>query len=37
MMDPSVVAGLIRTAICLPPEVVLQTAVPTLRAEYYPR
>lgn len=37
MMDPAIVAGLIRTAISLPPEVVLQTAVPTLRRENYPR
>jgi NAD(P)-dependent dehydrogenase (short-subunit alcohol dehydrogenase family) len=37
MMDPAVVAGLVRTAATLPPEVVLQQAVVTLRNEYYPR
>ncbi|HEY7043157.1 MAG TPA: SDR family oxidoreductase [Nocardioidaceae bacterium] len=37
MMDPQIVAGLVRTAITLPPEVVLQNAVVTLRNEYYPR
>ena len=37
MMDPAIVAGLIRTAIMLPPEVVLQTLVVTTRGEYYPR
>ena len=37
MMDPAIVAGLIRHAVTLPPEAVLQTAVPTLRNEYYPR
>jgi hypothetical protein len=37
MMDPAVVAGLVRTAVTLPPEVVLQQAVVTLRNEYYPR
>jgi NAD(P)-dependent dehydrogenase (short-subunit alcohol dehydrogenase family) len=37
MMDPAVVAGLVRTAITLPPEVVLQSLVVTLRNEYYPR
>jgi NAD(P)-dependent dehydrogenase (short-subunit alcohol dehydrogenase family) len=36
-MDPRVVAELIRHAVTLPPEVVLQSAVPTLRNEYYPR
>lgn len=37
MMDPDIVAGLIRTAITLPPEATLQTAVVTLRNEYFPR
>lgn len=37
MMDPAVVAGLIRTAVTLPPETVLQSAVLTLRNETYPR
>jgi len=37
MMDPEIVAGLIRTAITLPPEAVLQTAVVTLRNESFPR
>ena len=37
MMDPAIVAGLIRTAVTLPPEVVLQSLVVTLRNEYYPR
>jgi len=37
MMDPATVADLIRYAIDLPPEVVLQSAVMTLRNEYYPR
>jgi len=37
MMDPAIVAGLIRTAITLPPEAVLQTAVITLRNEQFPR
>lgn len=37
MMDPAIVAGLIRQAVTLPPEAVLQTAVLTLRNEYYPR
>jgi NAD(P)-dependent dehydrogenase (short-subunit alcohol dehydrogenase family) len=37
MMDPAIVAGLVRTAVTLPPEVVLQQAVVTLRNEYYPR
>lgn len=36
-MDPRIVAELIRHAITLPPEAVLQSAVPTLRNEYYPR
>jgi hypothetical protein len=37
MMDPAVVAGLIRTAVTLPPQVVLQSVVVTPRTEYYPR
>lgn len=37
MMDPAIVAGLVRTAVTLPPEVVLQSLVITLRNEYYPR
>ena len=37
MMDPAVVAGLVRTAITLPPDVVLQSLVVTLRNEHYPR
>ncbi|UDY24974.1 SDR family oxidoreductase [Nocardioides sp. Kera G14] len=37
MMDPTVVASLIRFAITLPPEGVLQSAVITLRNESYPR
>jgi len=37
MMDPAVVAGLVRTAVTLPREVVLQNVVVTLRNEYYPR
>jgi 3-oxoacyl-[acyl-carrier protein] reductase len=37
MMDPAIVAGLVRTAVTLPTEVVLQSAVVTLRNEYYPR
>ncbi|WGL53014.1 SDR family NAD(P)-dependent oxidoreductase [Nocardioides sp. BP30] len=37
MMDPEIVAGLIRTAVTLPPEAVLQSAVITLRNETYPR
>jgi NAD(P)-dependent dehydrogenase (short-subunit alcohol dehydrogenase family) len=37
MMDPAVVAGLVRTAITLPPDVVLQSLVVTKRSEYYPR
>jgi NAD(P)-dependent dehydrogenase (short-subunit alcohol dehydrogenase family) len=37
MMDPAIVAGLVRTAVELPPEVVLQNVVVTLRNEYYPR
>jgi NAD(P)-dependent dehydrogenase (short-subunit alcohol dehydrogenase family) len=37
MMDPATVAGLIRFAVTLPPESVLQSAVITLRNESYPR
>ncbi|MDN4175461.1 SDR family oxidoreductase [Nocardioides sp. SOB77] len=37
MMDPAIVAGLVATAVTLPPEVVLQNVVVTLRNEYYPR
>lgn len=37
MMPPSVVAGLVRTAATLPPEVVLQSLVVTTRVETYPR
>lgn len=37
MMDPAIVAGLVRTAVTLPPEAVLQSAVLTLRNETYPR
>lgn len=37
MMDPAIVAGLVRTAVTLPPEVVLQNVVVTLRNENYPR
>lgn len=37
MMDPAIVARLIRTAITLPPEAMLQNMVPTLRNEYFPR
>jgi NAD(P)-dependent dehydrogenase (short-subunit alcohol dehydrogenase family) len=37
MMDPGVVASLIRFAVTLPPESVLQNAVITLRNESYPR
>jgi NAD(P)-dependent dehydrogenase (short-subunit alcohol dehydrogenase family) len=37
MMDPGVVADLIRFAVTLPPECVLQNAVITLRNESYPR
>lgn len=36
-MDPAIVARLVRTAVTLPPEVVLQSLVVTLRNEYYPR
>jgi NAD(P)-dependent dehydrogenase (short-subunit alcohol dehydrogenase family) len=37
MMDPRTVASLIRFAVTLPPEGVLQSAVITLRNEVYPR
>lgn len=37
MMDPRAVAGLVVTAITLPPSVVLQSAVITPRVEQYPR
>jgi len=37
MMDPRIVAELIRHAITLPPEAVLVNAIPTLRNEYFPR
>lgn len=37
MMDPAVVAGLVRTAVTLPPQVVLQSMVVTTRNEYFPR
>lgn len=37
MMDPAIVAGLVRTAVTLPPEAVLQSLVVTLRNEVYPR
>jgi 3-oxoacyl-[acyl-carrier protein] reductase len=37
MMDPAVVAGLVHTAVTLPPQVVLQSLVVTGRTEYYPR
>ena len=37
MMDPAIVAGLIRHGVTLPPEAVLQNAIPTLRNEYFPR
>jgi NAD(P)-dependent dehydrogenase (short-subunit alcohol dehydrogenase family) len=37
MMDPAIVAGLVCTAVTMPPEVVLQSLVVTLRNEYYPR
>jgi NAD(P)-dependent dehydrogenase (short-subunit alcohol dehydrogenase family) len=37
MMDPTIVAGLVRTAVTLPSEVVLQSLVVTLRNEYFPR
>ena len=37
MMDPAAVAALIRTAVTLPPSMVLQSLVVTSRNEYYPR
>lgn len=37
MMDPRVVARVISTAVILPPDTVLQSAVITKRIEYYPR
>jgi NAD(P)-dependent dehydrogenase (short-subunit alcohol dehydrogenase family) len=37
MMDPAIVADLIRHAVTMPPEAVLQNAIPTLRNEYFPR
>lgn len=37
MMDPAIVAGLIGTAVTLPPDVVLQNLVVTTRVEQYPR
>jgi len=37
MMPPDVVAGIIATALTLPPEVVLQSAVVTMRNEVFPR
>jgi NAD(P)-dependent dehydrogenase (short-subunit alcohol dehydrogenase family) len=37
MMDPAAVARVIRTAITLPPELVLQNVVLTMRNESYPR
>jgi NAD(P)-dependent dehydrogenase (short-subunit alcohol dehydrogenase family) len=37
MMPPEVVAGIIGTAVTLPPEVVLQSAVVTMRNEVFPR
>jgi NAD(P)-dependent dehydrogenase (short-subunit alcohol dehydrogenase family) len=37
MMDPTIVARLVRTAVTLPPEVVLQSLVVTLRNENFPR
>jgi len=37
MMDPAVVAGLIHTAVTLPPQVLLQSLVVTGPTEYYPR
>ena len=37
MMDPAIVAGLIRTAVTLPPQVVLQSFVVTTRGETFPR
>jgi len=37
MMDPRIVADIIRHAVTLPAEAVLQNAIPTLRNEYFPR
>lgn len=37
MMDPEVVAGLVRTAVTLPADAVLQQAVITPRVEWFPR
>src|SRR4051794_12457620 len=37
MMDPANVARLVRAAVTLPPDVVLQTLVVTPRSEYFPR
>jgi 3-oxoacyl-[acyl-carrier protein] reductase len=37
MMDPAVVAGVIHTAVTLPPQVLLQSLVVTTRNEYFPR
>ena len=37
MMNPAVVAGLVRTAVTLDPSVVLQSLVVTGRTEYFPR
>lgn len=37
MMDPAVVAGLVRTAVTLPPDVMVQSLVVTTRNEYFPR
>lgn len=37
MMDPAVVAGLVRTAVTLPAEVMVQSLVVTTRNEYFPR
>jgi NAD(P)-dependent dehydrogenase (short-subunit alcohol dehydrogenase family) len=37
MMDPAHVAALIRTAVTLPPDIVLQSLVVTPRVEVYPR
>ena len=37
MMDPAQVARLVRVAVTLPPDMVLQTLVVTSRTENYPR
>lgn len=37
MMDPAIVASLVVNAVSLPPEVVLQSLVVTLRNEWFPR